>query len=146
MNIEQIRLARRTLERLRVKALNNELSGQPYYEVYDSPEQPHCLCAIGAIASRQVLDQIRTYGAEEKQVRNLRGVPFYEGSRQINVLDRLVKETGLSEALLKRIQWAHDDVLDDALPETREGRVQRANSRVYKHVHAALLQVGITEF
>ncbi|MDP9155310.1 MAG: hypothetical protein M3O74_13780 [Pseudomonadota bacterium] len=123
--MNNINLARLTLERVRVKALHNEFSGQPFYRNKDG-----CHCAIGEITTPDVLEQIHVYGKLETAVGALECVPFYKGATEINVLDRLVEQTGLSIEQLDALQSAHD---------SRQPARDTANRAVLEWANAMLL-------
>jgi hypothetical protein len=120
-----LNLARLTLERLRVKALNNELSGQPYYRAGDAPNN-YCYCAVGALLPAYILDSI----IDEDE--NAEDVP----TALADYMHDVRQVTGLSSRLLEDLQFAHDDrfPVDKSWSTIRE----RANLSVLEFTTTAL--------
>ncbi|KER72564.1 hypothetical protein HR51_08080 [Burkholderia cepacia] len=63
---ENIRIIRRTLERIRVIALNNEFSGLPAYEVVVDGKA--CHCAVGALLHPETLYDITRIGSNHEYI------------------------------------------------------------------------------
>jgi hypothetical protein len=93
-----INLARRTLERLRVMALNNELSGEPLYRSGSNPSN-YCYCAVGALLPDDILTTIDYDGHNSEDV----PTALDEYMEEVGML------TGLSSRMLEDLQQAHDD-------------------------------------
>jgi hypothetical protein len=138
MNIEQLRLARRTLEQIRVRALHNEFSGKPRYRDLNG-----CLCAVGALMPDFVLDKIADSKNNESSIGGLVFTPPGDSPyRRVRVIQVIVEETGLGRGDIKDLQQTHDNVPHSQFREsetwTADERRARANERVRKWAESRL--------
>ncbi|KVH56763.1 hypothetical protein WS89_22560 [Burkholderia sp. MSMB1072] len=94
---ESILTIRRTLERIRVLALNNEFSGQPAYEVVVDGKP--CHCAVGALLHPETLYDIVRIGSNHEYIG--------EVLSKLKVADP-IELTGLDLHRLAPLQSRHD--------------------------------------
>jgi hypothetical protein len=138
MNIEQIRLARRTLEQIRVRALHNEFSGKPRYRDLNG-----CLCAVGALMPADVLDKIASSKNNESSIGGIIFTPpFTSPHHRVRLIQVLADETGLDRWDIKDLQQTHDNVPNSQFREgetwTTDERRAWANERVRKWAESRL--------
>ncbi len=94
---DNIRIIRRTLERIRVLALNGEFSGQPAYEVIVDGKP--CQCAVGALLHPETLHDILRIGANGEYIGDL--------LLKLRVADP-IEFIGLDRDRLSALQSHHD--------------------------------------
>lgn len=127
--MQNILLARRTLERLRVMALHNELSGVPEYET-ETPTGS-CHCAVGAIMPPDILADIVNEGCNGEDI---------GGALPGDALEEMERVTGLSCDMLDALQKAHDNPADFLGILGREVKLDRKH-----YANLAVLQWAETQ-